>query len=337
MSHPYARLSSRAFWKSAGLEIAELYRPKFPITTQTKIAAAGSCFAQHISREFKQRGCAFIDLEPPPRLLPQERWHEFGYDLYSARYGNIYSIRQLLQLVRRAFGEIAPQDAVWEQNGRFYDPYRPAIEPGGFESRDELAVLNDWLMQAVRRIVETCDVFVFTFGLTESWVATDGFVYPMCPGTVAGTFDPTRHRFCNFTHAAILQDAETFISLVRARNPAAKFLLTVSPVPLAATASEQHVLLATVYSKSVLRAVCGELQSRDYVDYFPSYEMAAAHPFKARFFETNMRSVSADGVSQIMNAFFTSHGIATSEHKEQAKPEEVDTVCEEVVLEAFAS
>ena len=41
-------------------------------------------------------------------------------------------------------------------------------------------------------------------------------------------------------------------------NPKARLVLTVSPVPLAATASGSHVLPATIYSKSVLRAAAQE-------------------------------------------------------------------------------
>ena len=115
--HPYRDLESRSFWRNSisernPLDFADLYRPKFEISKTDRIAAAGSCFAQHISREFKKRQFTFLDLEPPPALLPQQRWKEFGYDLYSARYGNIYTIRQLLQLVNRAFGRMRPVDEV---------------------------------------------------------------------------------------------------------------------------------------------------------------------------------------------------------------------------------
>jgi hypothetical protein len=277
--------------------------------------------------------------------LPEKLWHEFGYDLYSARYGNVYSVRQLLQLIKRAFGLSEPQDWAWEQEGRFYDPYRPAIEPGGFESIEELQAFNNVLMNCVRSLIQTCDVFVFTFGLTEGWVnVDDGFVYPTCPGTVAGKFDPSRCRFHNFSCAEVLQDSEAFIQFVRQKNPDARFLLTVSPVPLVATASGNHVLQATVHSKSVLRAVCGELQARhECVDYFPSYEMVASHPYRAMFFESNLRSVSAEGVAHVMNVFFTSHGSSTTAANvvsadmgsgETAQIED-DLVCEEVVLGAF--
>ena len=40
-----------------------------------------------------------------------------------------------------------------------------------------------------------------------------------------------------------------------------KCIISVSPVPLIATATNQHALVANTYSKSVLRAAAGELCS----------------------------------------------------------------------------
>jgi hypothetical protein len=57
--------------------------------------------------------------------------------------------------------------------------------------------------QHLARVVQAfreADVFVFTLGLTEAWVsALDGAVFPACPGTLAGEYDPARHGFRNFT------------------------------------------------------------------------------------------------------------------------------------------
>ena len=90
-------------------------------------------------------------------------------------------------------------------------------------------------------------------------------------------------------------------------------LLTVSPVPLTATASDKHVLTATTYSKSVLRAVAGELYDRYAdIDYFPSYEIVASPWSRGFFYESNMRSVNAGGVSVVMQTFLGEHDTATA-------------------------
>ena len=119
-----------------------------------------------------------------------------------------------------------------------------------------------------------------------------------------------------------------------------RILLTVSPVPLTATASTQHVLAATVYSKSVLRAAAGELYSlHQDVDYFPSYEIVASPFLRTKFFEKNMRSVSKRGVDLVMHHFFAAHEL---EAAPQRAPQQVaidvpedDPVCEDALLEAF--
>jgi len=327
MSHPYTSLPPNAYWRSgvsdvSPLEFTAIYKPRFAVSESMSIAAAGSCFAQHIGRHFKLRKYNFIDLEPPPPLMSPQSYEKFGFNLYSARYGNVYFIRQLLQLFWRANGIFSPSEDIWHSNGRFFDPFRPSIEPTGFASAEELLRDREYHLNAVRSLLSQTDLFVFTFGLTEAWVCrSDGAVLPTCPGTVAGRFDEGRHGFHNFSYNEILQDAETFIAFALQHNPTMKFLVTVSPVPLTATASGMHVLPASVYSKSVLRAVCGELYAKyPQLDYFPSYELVASHPMRAMFFEPNLRSVSPVGVEHVMNVFFSAHQSIAAETPLQEMP-----------------
>ena len=50
-------------------------------------------------------------------------------------------------------------------------------------------------------------------------------------------------------------------------------MLTVSPVPLARTFREEDVIVANMYSKSLLRVAAElECQNSESVEYFPSYE-----------------------------------------------------------------
>ena len=98
---------------------------------------------------------------------------------------------------------------------------------------------------------------------------------------------------------------EAALQIMWQMNPELHILLTVSPVPLVATASGDHVLVATQYSKSVLRAVAGDMaRSHAQVDYFPSYEIIAAPPSRATFFEPNMRAIAGDGADLVMRHFF---------------------------------
>ena len=233
-----------------------------------------------------------------------------------------------------------PADHVWMKDGRAFDPFRPTIQPGGFSSVAEMEADREYHLDQVQTLLAQTDLFVFTFGLTEAWVnKRDGAVLPSCPGTHAGTFDPDTYVFRNFRFAEVLQDAEAFIALASKHNPDMRFLFTVSPVPLTATATDQHVLAATTYSKSVLRAVCGELaMAHDYVDYFPSYELVASHPMRGIFYRPNMRNVAAEGVSRVMDIFFAAHGdtgVPMTDQPDTPSVPTSDPACDEEILEFF--
>ena len=314
MRSPYENRDPKSFWRSGVSETNPLtadglYRKKFEIAAGDGIATAGSCFAQHVARHMRASGFNVLDVEPAPAALSEETAREFGYGIYSARYGNIYSARQLLQLAQDAHtGSVKAAD-VWTKDGRFYDALRPNIEKNGFESLEEALALRREHLDKVQALFARMDVLVFTFGLTEAWVDRNtGRVFPTAPGTIAGDYDPGVHVFKNFDYSEVRDDFEQFLTLVRAENPKLRVLLTVSPVPLTATAGDDHVIAATTYSKSVLRAVAGDLaQNQDNIDYFPSYEMIASPWSRGFFYEGNLREVSRAGVEAVMRVFFEQH------------------------------
>lgn len=341
--HPYKTLPSTAFWQPSvatrsAFELTGLYKKKFSIAATDRVATAGSCFAQHIGRRLRAMNYAYLDTESPPPALPAADHARFGYGIYSARFGNIYTVRQLLQLFDRAFGAFTPADQDWQDGDRFFDGLRPTVEPNGFGSREELAVARKAHLAAVRTMFETVDVFVFTLGLTEGWLSRrDGTVYPLCPGTAAGTYSPERYVFHNFTTREIGDDLTAFIEKLRGIRKDIRFIFTVSPVSLVATASGEHVLVANTYSKAALRAVAGEAaHAYDCVDYFPSYDLLATHPMRAMFYESNMRDISGAGVDFVMQRFFVEHRIETAPAAPATADEETlhadDVACDEILL-----
>ena len=276
--------------------------------------------------------------------MPKDKHTDFNYGVFSFRTGNIYSVALLKQWIDWALDGVEPETLeTWEtDDGRFIDPFRPAITPDGFESREALFEARRETLKAISDAFSEIDIFVFTLGLTEAWVNTEtGCVYPMCPGTLAGTFDPVRYRFVNYQYPEIRKALRSVIERVRGVNPSIRFLLTVSPVPLTATASGQHVLTATIHSKSILRAVAGDIsQTRKDADYFPSFEIISAFPFKGMFYQPNQRNVAPEGVDFVMKAFFECQKTAFGETREAVPPENPDAldeeVCEEALLDGFS-
>lgn len=317
---PYHGLPDPAYWrKSVGEpaleQIDPIVAPKFQIAPEDKIATAGSCFAQHIARYLSQSGYNYLVTEPGNPILSEQIRASYNYGTFSARYGNLYTTRQLWQLIQRAYGLFTPVDSHWPgKNGAVIDPYRPYIQPGGFSSLAELEADRAQHLAAVRQIVETSDVFVFTLGLTECWENTqDGAIYPACPGCGVGSHDPQKHRFVNLGVSEVIADLEAAIAFMLDKNPSLKILLTVSPVPLIATYEPRHVLSSTVYSKSVLRVAAQALcDARPQVEYFPSFELITGNFTQGRYYEPDWREVRPEGVAHVMRCFFRHYlGIET--------------------------
>lgn len=332
MPTPYASLPPTAWWAKSVPDRTGLYHKKFDISQDDKVATAGSCFAQHIATHMRANGYNVPNYEPAPLGLKRER--RFGYGVYSARYANIYTPRHLLQLLREAWGEAENPEPIWTREGQYFDSMRPFIEPEGSTTASEVRALRRHHLACVRRMIKDMSVFVFTFGLTEAWMhRRTGWVFPGCPGTSRiGEFSP-RYVFHNFDYREILSDFMACREFIKAKNEGVRFLVTVSPVPLVATATGQHVLPATIYSKSVLRAVAGKLADRfDDLAYFPSYEIIASHPSKGRFYEPDLREVTPQGVSTVMRLFFAEHGVYAAKSKRVRANDEIN--CEEILLES---
>jgi hypothetical protein len=146
---------------------------------------------------------------------------------------------------------------------------------------------------------------VFTLGLTEAWrERMSGAVFPVAPGVAAGSFDARDHEFINFKVAEVVSDLGLWCDRLRLLNPRVRIILTVSPVPLAATAENENVWVATTLSKSILRVAAAEtISTRPNVDYFPSYEIITAPSVRGRYYEDDARSINRIGVAHVMRVF----------------------------------
>ena len=353
LTHPYSDLPAQAYWKTAVADrppqqlFTGLWQPRFDIRPGTRFATAGSCFAQHISRWLRSNGYPWVDSEPAPAGLSDADIEAGGWGVFSFRTANIYTVAQLQQWVSWALGDSLAPDEVWEDGGRFFDPLRPTIPAGGYATADEVRQARAHTLACIREALPRIDVFIFTRGLTEGWEHVDGYAYPMCPGTVRGRFDAGLHRFVNYRTGEIVERLNATMDRLREVRPDMRFLLTVSPVPLTATASGGHVLTATMHSKSVLRAAAGEMVSRrDDVDYFPSYELISGLQSGGRYYEANLRSVKREGVEFVMRHFAAGLGVevpAAAAVAPVVAPvvatqacEDGELSCEEALLEAFA-
>lgn len=339
MNNPYKSLNDHAFWKN-GVENSDIvfpkkiYNPKWKINDTDKIATMGSCFAQHIAKWLRENGFNVPFYET-------EGFKE-SEQTFSANYGNIYTVKQALQLVEECVGKRKPSEVAWNSGENFIDALRPNSTEGGFNTAEEVLRSRKLHLNSVREMVKDFDVLIFTLGLTEAWgIKKCGTIVPTAPGVLGGSFDQEKYGFLNLTYNDILKDLYSFCRLLETirDNKPFRILLTVSPVPLTATATDQHVLLASTYSKSVLRSVAGDFSADNYfAEYFPSFEIINNPAARSEFFENNLRSVKPSAVENVMNVF----SLLALENPRSGKIgankelEPLDPQCEDALLEEFS-
>jgi hypothetical protein len=302
----------------------------------------GSCFAQHLARHIRRLGLTYYVAECAAPSLSAAEASARGFEVFSARYGNIYTVRQAVQLFDRSFGAFTPADAVWQKDEGFVDAFRPQIEPQPFASVDDVQGSAVEHLGYVRDVFLKSSWIVFTLGLTEAWQSKlDGAVYPIAPGVSGGTFRPDKYAFVNFGVDDVRRDLFELIDKIHEVNPACRILLTVSPVPLIATYGTRHVWTATTYSKAVLRIAADEAERRySHVTYFPSYEVITSPAAGGRYYADDLRQVTELGVEHVMRLFETHYvsqsdaGSSTSKNATEASAwSRPDVVCDEEVIE----
>jgi hypothetical protein len=277
------------------------FTPEIPVMT------AGSCFAQNIGRRMKKYGYSIIDTEPPPSFLAESNWARFGYDLYSARYGNIYSSRQMLELIEESLSQRSINTTTWlDSHGRHYDPLRPNVSPGGLSTAEMVFRSRAIHLECVRQALITAEALIFTLGLTEIWTDQEtARVVPSAPGTLAGDVRCNPADWSRLSVEDVTDDLLSIDRLLRDLKPTFQMLVTVSPVPLNATASGEHVAVATQHSKATLRVAVDAAKEQSHsISYFPSYEIVTNPPAGTNYFMKDGRNVSSRGIDAVMSHMF---------------------------------
>ena len=332
--NPYSSLPDHRFWRKAvaslpPFAIDPVLDVPFRISPKDKVATAGSCFAQEIAFRLQKSGFHYYLAEEPPAGMSAQEAERRNYSMYSCRYGNLYTTAQFLQLLDRAYGRFRPELDFWvrPEDGRFVDPFRPRIEPDGFASVEEMRADRERHFAAVRHMVETMDVFVFTLGHTETWRhKKDGAILQLAPGVAGGEWSPEAYEFYNMTVSEVIRDFLAAVDIVRELNPTVRIVLSVSPVGIIATYEDRHVIESNSAVKAILRAAADEIgRVRPGIAYFPSYDLATVSPNVSRFYRDDTRRITSRGIDQTMRVFFEHF---TEQEEASAKVVRLDVVAE---------
>lgn len=244
------------------------------IDRKTPVTAFGSCFAAEVTQ--------YLD--------------DLGYNVFGRRLNlNAHVIRSgegivnsaaLAQQFEWALGqtEVAP--------GQWHDP-----------AGNELLVSPD-LRDETRRIFLETEVFILTLGLSEVWYDLQTGE-PFWRAIPLERFDQQRHGFRVLGAEENRRNIDRVLSLIRAHRPDAAVVLTLSPVPLAATFRPVSCITANAVSKASLRVAIDDVMGAHRDDrrlfYFPSYEMVTSVLPDA--FEDDLRHPRRSTVATVMQAF----------------------------------
>lgn len=329
---PYSEKSEKSFWKTG---VANIDLGKAPFQSihnlliskdNCSISSVGSCFAQHVGKWMIENNYPFNRSKLDSRQIS------------SFAFGNVYTPRCFLQWLTLDPAHSHRFDIFYDKNAeRYIDLLRPNVHPDGFSSEEALRKARISAKNELFDTLTATNVLIFTLGLTEAWKDIDDVFYPSCPGVIAGEFNDEVFTFHQFNYNEIKSDLLLIKDIIQGINPQIKVILTVSPVPLTATASDKHILVASQYSKSVLRAVAGYLADNDEVfEYFPSFEIITVNNVNDFRFNENRRTVSHQAVEYVMSHFksaFSDNKITQAQNNSEKNHQE--TVCDEERLDAL--
>lgn len=269
--------------------------PGFALHAKSRFFCLGSCFARNIEEHLIYRG---VDVLSKRVVSPKVEW--------PARpngFLNKFTTHSMVQELRwLAEPPANPAEHLLETSKGWRDMHlTPGLQGTSFERAVERRA---WLAAEYFPRIAQADVLVMTLGLNEVWRDT---VADTRLNAAPGLWEVRRQpgRFVlEITdvdeNIAALEEARV---LAKALNPAMKFVVTVSPVPMGTTFSGRDIAIANTLSKATLRAAADAFQMRhDDVDYFPSFEIATLSS-RAFAYAPDCLHVADRVVSHIMGRF----------------------------------
>ena len=271
--------------------------------------AIGSCFARNVEERLEMAGATVTSRRIDVRDLGDGTARAAGVF-------NKYTPVSILQELKWAAGrEPFPQDAFLRTGNGWYDPFLSS--KAGYGTPEELMARREEIAGYFAQVFQA-DIVILTLGLIESWFDREtGLALNEAPNPRLLKEEKRRFYFkcLSFEHCEAALD-EIRLVLKAHGKPGQKVILTVSPVPLGRTFTNDDVIVANTMSKSTLRVAAQRLVARARgVDYFPSYE-AVLHSDPSLCWQRDRRHVSDVIVGHIVQTFLTRYGVSPEDNRE---------------------
>jgi hypothetical protein len=230
------------------------------IASNERVFTMGSCFAREIRFALAEQG-----------VLVSPRFETVDLDMAQQRVDNLPDEPHLNYYntftIRQEFERFA---GIWQQSDGDYwtlkrnlfgssvsyqDPYK-RLTFGADPEKLRLAISE--VNRVIDAGISNAAVFFFTFGMAEVFKKKDnGLVACQKPAYLGGG-GSTETDFHASRFAENYANLEKIRAIIKAINPHARLVVTVSPVPLERTFSGRDILVANMAGKSMLRACLEE-------------------------------------------------------------------------------
>lgn len=292
----------------------DLVADKFCFAAKTKkavrkisvAATFGSCFANEVRNSLSELGFSTLPslTQDFAEYVSPRSFEIPAWGCYDERiHLQYYNPGSLAQELLRAINEFSEgDDEFWvsrdAQGGELWaDPYKRFLYG---DSHGALLKARNILNAQITHALRTADTVILTLGLTEAFCTEwkkFACLPPLIPDRRAQRSSTFHFLDFNASYALMRSAIGKFLSAF----PAKQIIITTSPIPLDRTFRGIDIAVANCESKSILRAVCGQLE-RDFesVAYFPSYELVLTDE---NSWEKDARHVSSRKVREIMTNF----------------------------------
>lgn len=282
------------------------FSPSFKFNRDSKIFPIGSCFARNIEEYLVS-----LNLNVPTASFkaPKSEWPGRPSGIL-----NKYSPTAIRQAVEWAAGIFYRDKLVSESDLDSLSFYTKSENVVDLQLASFIPVSKERHLQRRNEIynlyseVFSSDVITMTLGMTETWHDKEtGKFIDAAPMTKELLSEKDRFEFVNLTATQSATEILRAIEVIKQINSKAKFVITVSPVPLLRTFSGNSQVIANCYSKSTLRSACelitSSISPQDIV-YFPSYEIVTTSK-SWDFWQKDLQHIKSGGVAQLVKYLLT--------------------------------
>ncbi|MGZ9812444.1 GSCFA domain-containing protein [Pseudoroseicyclus sp. H15] len=242
-------------------------RPGFTLEAGETVFTMGSCFARNVEARLAESGfdVPMRSIEVPPEELLKS-------DGRPNSLVNKYTPVSMRQEIDFAFGQTDGSEFLIESEKGWIDTQLHTNVPVSFErGLERRASLRRLFADSISK----ARIHVLTLGLIETWIDTEtGLHLNEMPSLQMVRPHPDRFMFQVLPMQACVDAVDGVIRALKENGREdQKVVLTVSPVPLRRTFTEDDVIVANGYSKALLRVAAEQMRVlHDHVDYFGSYE-----------------------------------------------------------------